>query len=169
MGTFGRMRRPTRVELMLLVTIVLWALNLTVTRYVLTHGLHPLAYATLRYGAAAAIFVGLTLALEGTFGLLFAFATLGPLVLTNVLWFRSLHHIGPARATLAANLQPFVAVVFAVVLLSESMTAVQVGGGVLIALGIVLARRRPSPPVTAPTPLSSAAPAASAGSRLPSR
>ena len=53
---------------------------------------------------------------------LLAFATLGPLVLTNVLWFRSLHRIGPSRATLVANLQPFVAAVFALVLLSERMT-----------------------------------------------
>ena len=304
MGTFARMRRPTRVELMLLVTVLLWALNITVTRYILTHGLQPLAYATVRYAAAAVIFVVLTVMLERTlridrrafplvagaalllflnqlgfvysldrttastvglilgatpifaaliglaFGLealggrfwlgtvvsfagvalvatgaggelsgdmwgnllavvtaatwaaysvlitplmsryspfrvsaivltataaalavvgapqtaeqdwnlgweiwlLFAFATLGPLVLTNVLWFRSLHHIGPARATLAANLQPFIAAVFAVILLSEPLTAAEVAGGVLIALGIVLARRRPAPPVTAPTP-----------------
>jgi drug/metabolite transporter (DMT)-like permease len=78
--------------------------------------------------------------------LLLAFATLGPLVLTNVLWFRSLHRIGPSRATLAANLQPFVAAVFALVLLSERMTAVQVAGGVGIAAGILAARRAPSVP-----------------------
>ena len=30
---------------------------------------------------------------------LLVFATLGPLVLTNILWFRSLHRIGPSRAT----------------------------------------------------------------------
>ena len=47
---------------------------------------------------------------------LLVFATLGPLVLTNILWFRSLHRIGPARATLAANLQPFVAAAIALVL-----------------------------------------------------
>ena len=43
--------------------------------------------------------------------LLLVFATLGPLVTTNVLWFRSLHRIGASRATLVANLQPFVAAV----------------------------------------------------------
>jgi drug/metabolite transporter (DMT)-like permease len=72
---------------------------------------------------------------------LLVFATLGPLVLTNVLWFRALHGIGPSRATLIANLQPFVAAVFALVLLSERMTALQVAGGVLIGGGILLARR----------------------------
>jgi drug/metabolite transporter (DMT)-like permease len=76
---------------------------------------------------------------------LLVFATLGPLVTTNVLWFRSLDRIGPARATLAANLQPFVAAVFALVLLSESMSLLQVAGGGLIGVGILLARRRAVP------------------------
>jgi len=70
------------------------------------------------------------------------FATLGPLVATNVMWFRSLDRIGPARATLAANLQPFVAAAIAVVLLSESLGWLEVAGGLLIAAGIVAARRR---------------------------
>jgi len=64
-------------------------------------------------------------------------------VVTNILWFRSLHRIGAARATLVANLQPFVAAVFALVLLSERMTLLQVAGGILIAAGILTARRRP--------------------------
>jgi drug/metabolite transporter (DMT)-like permease len=290
-------RRPSTVELQLLAAIGLWALNLTVTRVILTHGLQPLAYSTLRYGLAALIFIALTLVAErtlrigrsqlpialvaaGTLALnqfafvyalkttsasvialilaatpmfaaliglalgterlsgrfwlgatvsfagvalvalgsgkqisgdlggvllgiftaatwaaysiavtplmrsyspsrisavvlsaswlpiaivgwpqtssqdwslgweiwaLFAFATLGPLVVTNVLWFRSLDKIGPARATLATNLQPFVAAVFAVVLLSETLTAVQIVGGLLIAAGILVARRRGAP------------------------
>jgi drug/metabolite transporter (DMT)-like permease len=285
------------VELMLLTTIVLWALNLTASRYVLTHGFQPLAYSTLRYATAAAIFVALTFAVEralrvgwsdlrlvlgaaallfvnqigfvyaldrttaSTVGLilgatpifaaliavvlgldrlsgrfwvatvvsfagvglvatgaggevsgdtlgivmsivtaatwagyslavtplqqrysayrvsavvlavttlglaiagsnqtatqelslgwevwsLFAFAVLGPLVITTVLWYRTLDRIGAARATLAANLHPFVAAVFAVVLLSETMTLIQVAGGVLIAVGIMLARARRRP------------------------
>jgi drug/metabolite transporter (DMT)-like permease len=254
---------------MLLAVVCLWALNITVTRYVLTHGFEPLAYATIRYGLAALVFLVLTLVTERTLrvarrdwplvlaatltlwanqiafvyaldrttastvglilgatpvfaallGLAFGteilharfwlgavvsfagvglvaagsgghieggregialgvvtaatwaaysvaiaplmaryspyrisalvltlgwaliaitgghqtagqdvhlgweiwallvFATLGPLVTTNVLWFRSLDRIGPARATLAANLNPFVAVLFAVVIL----------------------------------------------------
>jgi drug/metabolite transporter (DMT)-like permease len=290
------MRRPTSVELMLLATILLWALNLSVTKVILEHGLEPLSYATLRYALAGAIFVVLTLAVErslrierrhlvvlafaavtlwlnqlsfvfaldvttaSTIGLLLGaipifaalfglvlgrerltgrfwiaaavsfagvalvavgsgsdvsggyegillglstsatwaaysvavtplmrtyspsrvsavviplawvlialvglpttrsqdwslgweiwlllvFATLGPLVLTNVFWFRSLHRIGPARATLAANLQPFVAAILAVILLSEPLGALQVLGGVLIGAGILVARRRPA-------------------------
>ncbi len=292
------MRRPSTVELMLLATILLWALNLSVTRYILEHGLEPLSYATVRYGLAGAIFLTLTVVAErslrierrhlpvlavcalllwlnqlsfvfaldvttaSTIGLLLGaipifaailglalgrerltsrfwvaaatsfagvalvavgsggdvsggyegillglstaatwaaysvalaplmktysatrvsavvvpaawvlialvgardtsqqdwslgweiwpllvFATLGPLVLTNVFWFRSLHRIGPARATLAANLQPFVAAVLAVILLSEPLSVLQILGGVLIAAGILVARRRAQEP-----------------------
>jgi drug/metabolite transporter (DMT)-like permease len=282
---------------MLLTTVVLWALNLTASRYVLTHGFQPLAYSTLRYATAAAIFLALTFAVErtlragrsdlwlvfgaaallfvnqigfvyaldrttaSTVGLilgatpifaaviavalgldrlsrrlwiatvvsfagvglvaavrmlntmpstspetsppapaatwagysvvvtplqqrysayrvsalvlavttlalaiagggqtatqelslswevwsLFWFAVLGPLVITTVLWYRTLDRIGAARATLAANLHPFVAAVFAVVLLSERITLLQVAGGVLIAAGILVARARRRP------------------------
>jgi drug/metabolite transporter (DMT)-like permease len=81
--------------------------------------------------------------------LLLVLATVGPLVVTNILWFRSIARIGPARATLAANLQPFVAAILAVILLSESLSAVQVVGGLLIASGILAARRRsPAPQAT---------------------
>ncbi len=71
-----------------------------------------------------------------------AYAIVGPLVLTNILWFKAIHDVGPSRATLFANLQPFVAVLFAVVLLSESLTGLQVAGGVLIAAGIAIGRVR---------------------------
>jgi len=291
------MRRPSSVELMLLTVILLWALNLSVTKYILEHGLAPLSYATVRYGLAGAIFVALTLVAErtlrierrhvsvlllaavilwvnqvcfvlaldaanaSTIGLvigtipifaallgvalgrerlrarfwaaaaissvgvalvaagsggevsggyegialglvtaatwagysvvvaplmrtyspahisavviggawvlialvglpattshdwelgweiwvLLVLATLGPLVVTNILWFRVLHRIGPARATLAANLQPFFAALLAVVLLSEPLGIAQLAGGALIAAGLFVARRKATP------------------------
>jgi drug/metabolite transporter (DMT)-like permease len=71
----------------------------------------------------------------------FAFAVLGPLVLTNVLWFRAIERVGPSRASLFANLQFFLAAVFALVLLSEPLALAQIAGGVAIALGILLSRR----------------------------
>jgi drug/metabolite transporter (DMT)-like permease len=73
---------------------------------------------------------------------LLAFAVLGPLVLTNVLWFTVIDRIGAPRATLIANLQPFLAALVGLALLSERMTALHLAGGVLIACGIPLARRR---------------------------
>jgi drug/metabolite transporter (DMT)-like permease len=290
-------RRPTAAEIMLLVTVSIWAFNFTVTRYALTHGFQPLAYSSLRFGAAAVIVSGMTYGLERSlalqrrhllllvaaatvgiylnqlaftysidltnastvaliFGALpivtalfayavgverlhrrfwlaagvsvagvalvavgsgggvsgnvvgnilafiatvtwgiysvaivpllrrysvwrisavalvagsvpalltalpqlsdqrwdlgalvwtgFAFAVLGPLVLTNVLWFTAIDRVGPSRATLVTNLQPFLAALFAVALLSEELTALQIAGGVAIGVALVLARRRPA-------------------------
>ena len=71
----------------------------------------------------------------------FVFAVLGPLVATNVLWFGAIHRVGPSRASMFANLQPFLAAIFAVLLLSESLSRLQIVGGVAIAAGIVLSRR----------------------------
>jgi drug/metabolite transporter (DMT)-like permease len=76
----------------------------------------------------------------------FAFAVLGPLVLTNLLWFTAIDQVGPARASLFANLQPFLAAVIALLLLDEKLNATQIAGGVAIAAGILLARER-RPPV----------------------
>ena len=254
---------------MLLGTVLLWALNIVVTRYVVTNGFHPLAYATIRYGAAISLFLGYTwwrersfriarrdlrfvgiaaamiflnqlafvnsahltsastlglvlgttpifagvaliaasagggfsgallgdilaiataatwaaysvaitplmrryspfrissvvlplgwvpLALVSipqlssqtvdgfgwTMALAFAFAVVGPLFLTNILWFTAIGKVGPSRATLFANLEPFFAVLFAVLLLSESLNGLEIAGGALIAAGIVIERR----------------------------
>jgi drug/metabolite transporter (DMT)-like permease len=290
-------RRPNAAELMLLVTVAIWAFNFTVTRYALTHGFQPLAYSSLRFAAAAVVVSGITYGLERSlslerrglillvaaaivgiylnqlafsyaidltnastvaliFGALpivtalfayavgverlhrrfwiaavislagvglvalgsgggvsgsllgnvlafiatatwgiysvaivpllsrysvwrisavalvagavpalvtalpqimdqrwdlgalvwvgFAFAVLGPLVLTNVLWFTAIERVGPSRATLVTNLQPFLAALFAVALLSEELTWLQVAGGVAIGVALLLARRRPA-------------------------
>ena len=59
------MRRPN-ADLMLLATVCLWALNFTVSKYILDHGLHPLAYSSIRYACAGLIFAGITLAWEGS-------------------------------------------------------------------------------------------------------
>jgi len=74
------------------------------------------------------------------------YAVLGPLVTTNVLWFTAISRIGPARATLFANLQPFVAALIAVVLLSEPLSWLEVAGGAAIALALILSRMQQQVP-----------------------
>jgi drug/metabolite transporter (DMT)-like permease len=77
----------------------------------------------------------------------FAFAVLGPLVATNLLWFTAIDRVGPSRASLFANLQPFLAAIVALLVLSEKITMVQVGGGLALAGGIAIApRSRPPAP-----------------------
>jgi drug/metabolite transporter (DMT)-like permease len=72
-----------------------------------------------------------------------AYAIVGPLVLTNILWYGAIRRVGPSRANLFTNLQPFVAVVFALVLLSETLNRWEVLGAVAIAAAIALERLRP--------------------------
>ncbi|HZC31372.1 MAG TPA: DMT family transporter [Gaiellaceae bacterium] len=296
------MRRVSPVDLMLLGTVLLWALNVTVTRYVVTHGWKPLAYGTIRYFAATALFwiftyrrersfriarkdvpialvaalslflnqlcfvyalklaeastvalllgatpvfialISLTLGLEHVSNALwigamttlggvaliaaashgslssglggdllaiglaftwscytvairplmrsyspyrisalvlavgwvplalvsipqvssqhfdfgwkvwlgFGYAVIGPLFLTNILWFTAIDRVGPSRASLVGNLQPFFAVFFALILLSETLHPLEIVGGVLIFAGIAFERFRHPPAVAAP-------------------
>jgi drug/metabolite transporter (DMT)-like permease len=92
------------------------------------------------------------------------FAVLGPLVLTNVLWFTAIDEVGPSRATLVSNLQPFVAAIFALAILSERITPLQILGGVGIGVGILLSRERRPPPAV-PVVEEERAPAAKAAAR----
>jgi drug/metabolite transporter (DMT)-like permease len=292
--------RVRTVDLMLLGTVILWALNATVTRYVLTHGFHPLAYATTRYAAATILFwlftwrregsfriarrdwryvagaatmifcnqlcfiyavdkttastvtlflgmtpifigvittlvgfermgrgfwvativsiVGVTFVASGSGGfsghlfgdllavltaltwgaysvaiapmmrryspfrisslvlaigwvpiaivglrqtttqsfhfstlmwVCFGFAVIGPLFLTNILWFTAIAKVGPSRASLFSNMQPAFGVVFALILLGEHLSRWEVVGGVLI-ISAVLAERSRRTPVEPP-------------------
>lgn len=87
-------------------------------------------------------------ALEALVWAALAFSVLGPLVLTNLLWFTAIDRVGPSRATLVTNLQPFLAAVFAVALLGEDLTLLQIVGGLAIGAALVLARRRVTPEPT---------------------
>jgi drug/metabolite transporter (DMT)-like permease len=104
---------------------------LSVTVLLVAAGSHQLAHQTFHFGAL--VWIG------------FAFAVLGPLVATNLLWFTAIDRVGPSRAALFANLQPFLAAIVALVLLSEPITTVQILGGIAIAGGIVLSPRQSSP------------------------
>jgi drug/metabolite transporter (DMT)-like permease len=73
--------------------------------------------------------------------LCFAFAVVGPLFVTNLLWFTAIDRVGPSRASLFSNIQPFVGVVFAILLLGERLSRWEIAGGVVIAGGIVAERR----------------------------
>ena len=87
--------------------------------------------------------------------LLYVFAVLGPLVVANLLWFGAISRVGPSRASVFANLQPFLGAIFALLILAEPIGRLQIAGGLAIAGAIVLSReRRPAVPARAgqPTP-----------------
>jgi drug/metabolite transporter (DMT)-like permease len=85
---------------------------------------------------------------SGPVWLCFAYAVIGPLFLTNILWFTAVDRVGAARAAIFNNMQPFFAVFFALLILSESIHALEIVGGVLIFVGIAYerVRRRPRAP-----------------------
>jgi drug/metabolite transporter (DMT)-like permease len=68
------------------------------------------------------------------------YAVIGPLFLTNILWFTAIDRVGASRASLFANMQPFFAVFFALILLGESLRTLEIAGGVLIFAGIAFER-----------------------------
>jgi drug/metabolite transporter (DMT)-like permease len=302
-GTFEGVRRPSRVDAMLLGAVLLWALNVTVTKYMLEHGWLPLAYATIRYFVAIAIFwaytwwrersfriaradwkyvgiaaamiflnqlcfvyslefarastvsllfgscpmfvglisiaflhthlqrsfwigAGLTFAgvaliavgaggglasgwkgillaialavtwaaytvaiaplmrryspyrisavvlalgwaplalvsipqlarqdfaFSGTVWVGFVYAVIGPLFLTNILWFTAVDRVGAPRAAIFNNIQPFFGVLFALLILSEAIHGLEIVGGLLIFVGIAYERVWRQVPASVPT------------------
>ena len=66
-------------------------------------------------------------------------------VATTYLWFIAIDRVGAPHATLWVNLQPFIGALFAVLILSEDLVAIQIAGGVVIAISIALARTRHQP------------------------
>ena len=84
-------------------------------------------------------------AFTGTVWVGFVYAVIGPLFLTNILWFTAVDRVGAARASIFNNMQPFFGVLFALLILSESLHALEIAGGVLIFAGIYLERRLRQP------------------------
>jgi drug/metabolite transporter (DMT)-like permease len=76
----------------------------------------------------------------------FGFAVVGPLFLTNILWFTAISRVGPSRASLFSNVQPVVGVGFALVLLGEHLTRWEVIGGATILGAVLVERLRRMPP-----------------------
>jgi drug/metabolite transporter (DMT)-like permease len=73
--------------------------------------------------------------------LAFAYALLPSYVLSNLVWFRAIGLVGAARASLYINLEPFLGALFAVLLLSERVGALEALGGAVTACALVLLPR----------------------------
>jgi drug/metabolite transporter (DMT)-like permease len=62
--------------------------------------------------------------------------------LTNILYFTAIHRVGASRAALYTYLEPFLGVLFAVVLLGDRVTFPQLAGGAIIVGAVALGRPR---------------------------
>ena len=115
-------------------------------------------YSPFRISSLVLLFGWIPLAITGThqtfsqsfhFGHLmwicFAYAVIGPLFLTNILWFTAISRVGPSRASLFSNMQPLFGVGFALVLLGEHLTRWEVVGGVAILTAVLLERSQRAP------------------------
>ena len=133
---------------MLLGTVLLWALNATVTRYVLTHGFQPLAYATIRYALATALFWVFTWTRERSFRIaprdLRYIAIAASMIFVNQLCFvYSVDKTSAATVTLFLGTTPiFIGVVASVIGLERMgrgfwlATAVSLVGVAFVASGL---------------------------------
>jgi drug/metabolite transporter (DMT)-like permease len=88
---------------------------------------------------------------SGTVWLGFVYAVIGPLFLTNILWFTAVDRVGAPRAAIFNNIQPFFGVLFALLILSESIHGLEIVGGVLIFVGIAYERVWRQAPASVPT------------------
>ena len=71
--------------------------------------------------------------------------------LAYAIWNQSVLRAGASRTAAFSNLVPVVGVIAGVVLWGETVTWLQVAGGLLIVVGVVVVRRRGVAPVDAPT------------------
>jgi drug/metabolite transporter (DMT)-like permease len=69
-------------------------------------------------------------------------------VLATIVWFVAIRRIGAPRASLYQNLQPFLGALFAVVLLSEGLTWIEIIGGAVIGCALLITRKRAPAPTT---------------------
>ena len=63
-------------------------------------------------------------------------------VLTNLLYFTAIGRVGPSRAAMFGYLQSFLGVLFAVALLGERVTALQLAGGLVVIGSVIMSRSR---------------------------
>jgi drug/metabolite transporter (DMT)-like permease len=63
-------------------------------------------------------------------------------VLTNLLYFTAVGRVGPSRAAMFGYLQSFLGVLFAVALLGERVTALQLAGGLVVIGSVIMSRSR---------------------------
>ncbi len=76
---------------------------------------------------------------------LLAYSAVGAVALTTWLYLPGVRRLGPARTAVYGYLQPFLALLAALVLIGEPILPWQLLGGVIMIIGVVLGRPRPLP------------------------
>ena len=62
--------------------------------------------------------------------------------LANILWYRGINHLGSTKTSIYANLPPVFGIIVSFIFLNETLTLLQILGGIVIMLGVVLVNRK---------------------------
>ena len=81
-----------------------------------------------------------------------AYAAVFAGIITNLLYFMAIGRVGPSRAAVYLYVQSFLAVLFAVILLGEQITLVQLLGGIVVVGSIIISRFTPGRRLGFPLP-----------------
>jgi len=60
----------------------------------------------------------------------------------NMFWYRGIDHLGSTKTSLYANLPPVFGILSGFIFLKESLTLIQIAGGIVIAAGVILVNRK---------------------------
>src|SRR4051812_5121063 len=141
-GSLARVRRET-ADLMLLLTMCLWALNFSAAKYILNHGFAPLSYSSIRYAIAACIFAAMTFAVERSLrverrDLALVAVSAAILFVNQVSWTYALHFSSAATVALIFGTVPVFAGLFAAASGLQRLTRRFVAGAAVSFSGVAL-------------------------------
>ena len=89
----------------------------------------------------SAVFETLEVTWTWQLGVAFAYTTLVPGLLATLIWFYLVHRVGPTKASSFHFLNPFFGVAIAAIILGESLSALDLLGVCIVAVGIYLVQR----------------------------
>jgi drug/metabolite transporter (DMT)-like permease len=138
------MRRPSIPDLMLMTAVALWAFNFTVTRFVLTHGFHPLAYSVVRYGTGSVLLLLIAWRREGSLWIarrdlpLLVLTALIGVTVNQVTFVYSLHYTTATTVALLFGATPVFAMAVAALARIEVFSSRFVAFALLSLAGVAL-------------------------------
>lgn len=62
--------------------------------------------------------------------------------IANIIWYRGISHLGSTKTSIYANLPPVFGIVVSFIFLSETLTVLQIAGGLVIMAGVILVNRK---------------------------
>ena len=64
------------------------------------------------------------------------------LCIANIFWYQGIHYLGSTKTSVYANLPPVFGIIISYLFLKETLTVLQILGGLVIMLGVILVSRK---------------------------